>query len=265
MPTSSDPSPSAAPIRRAIVFGLVLAAVSITVAPARAGAERHHDFDSLLPTAAPISDAELDQMRGRFVTAGQVMYFGIEMISEWTSAAGDNVTAGLNLAMDFSTQQPQVSYRPTIHVLNNDSADPFANPNGAASINNQGLTGNTGLGQIIQVTGDSNSIRNGFTLSINTGGRLVTEGPDAQPTSVEGLTGEVYAETGALGLRINMPGHGEVRQIMGSTGIQQSAAVWGHANQIRSQINLHMDFGQTDLLMDQRINPTNLTRGLPGQ
>lgn len=252
-----------------MALALALAGATMTLAsPGRAaGAEGLDAFEGLLPAdASPIADAELAGMHGRFVTAGQVMYFGIEMVSEWSTAAGDNVTAGLNLAMDFSTRQPRVSYRPTVHVLSRQGADPLANPQGEASIHNQGLAGTTGLGQIIQVTGDSNSIRNGFTLSVNTGGRLATNDADATASAgVEGLTTAVYADTGALGLRINMPGHGEVSQLMGSTGIQQSAAVWGHANQIRSHINLQMDFGQSNLLIDQAINPSHLTRGLPGQ
>lgn len=271
MPTFSDRGPSALldrapPRHRALALAIALAGATLTLAPGHADAGMHDEFNTLLPAgASPVSDAELAEMHGRFVTAGQVMYFGIEMVSEWSTAAGDNVTAGLNLAMDFSTRQPQVSYRPTVHVLSRQGEDPLANPQGESSIHNQGMAGTTGLGQIIQVTGDSNSIRNGFTLSVNTGGRLATNEPGTPSTGAEGLTGEVYAETGALGLRINMPGHGEVSQLMGSTGIQQSAAVWGHANQIRSHINLQMDFGQGDLLIDQSINPSNLTRGLPGQ
>ncbi len=275
MPTSSDRALPAARLKaapaqgRRLALALALAGATMTVAPPAlaAGAAGLDAFEGLLPAdASPIADAELARMHGRFVTAGQVMYFGIEMVSEWSTAAGDSVTAGLNLAMDFSSRQPQISYRPTVHVLPRQGADPLANPQGEASIHNQGMADTTGLGQIIQVTGDGNSIRNGFTLSVNTGGRLATnDAGNTASTGVEGLTAAVHAETGALGLRINMPGHGEVSQLMGSTGIQQSAAVWGHANQIRSHINLQMDFRQRDLLIDQSINPRHLTRGLPGQ
>lgn len=267
MPTSSDRAPPAARLKTALVLALAGATMALAPPGRAAGAEGLDAFEGLLPAdASPIADAELARMHGRFVTAGQVMYFGIEMVSEWSTAAGDSVTAGLNLAMDFSSRQPQVSYRPTVHVLPRQGADPLANPQGEAGIHNQGLAGTTGLGQIIQVTGDGNSIRNGFTLSVNTGGRLATDDAGTtQSAGVEGLTAAVHADTGALGLRIKMPGHGEVSQLMGSTGIQQSAAVWGHANQIRSHINLQMDFARSNLLIDQAINPSHLTRGLPGQ
>src|SRR5512139_4125285 len=61
---------------------------------------------------AEIADATLGDMRGRYISANQILYFGVEMRTVWNTAAGDVYGAALNIGIDRSTN----SARPTTVV-----------------------------------------------------------------------------------------------------------------------------------------------------
>ena len=53
----------------------------------------------------PVSDAELGEIRGKFITPEAVSFFGIEMVTSWQDAAGITTTAQLVFTVDFLKDQ----------------------------------------------------------------------------------------------------------------------------------------------------------------
>lgn len=49
-----------------------------------------------------VSDDELSDMRGKFIKAGSVHYFGVEMVQSWTNADGLTMQATLQFSVDFA-------------------------------------------------------------------------------------------------------------------------------------------------------------------
>jgi hypothetical protein len=49
-----------------------------------------------------VSDTELSEMRGRFISQGRPIYFGIAMQSQWSSAGGEIISAGMNIGINLN-------------------------------------------------------------------------------------------------------------------------------------------------------------------
>ena len=56
---------------------------------------------SVLGNASPLADAELADMRGKFVTPQSVSYFGITMLTSWQDSSGVTTLARLLFSVDF--------------------------------------------------------------------------------------------------------------------------------------------------------------------
>ncbi|MDN5509359.1 MAG: hypothetical protein L0G50_08635, partial [Pseudomonas sp.] len=54
-----------------------------------------------------LKDAEMAELRGRYVMPGRIISFGIVMSSTWTNAVGDNITGTANMHIDKTTITPQ--------------------------------------------------------------------------------------------------------------------------------------------------------------
>ena len=54
-----------------------------------------------------LKDAEMAELRGRYVMPGRIISFGIVMSSTWTNAEGSNITGTANMQIDKSTITPQ--------------------------------------------------------------------------------------------------------------------------------------------------------------
>ena len=144
---------------------------------------------SAFRNAVEISDLELGIQRGRYVGRGQIVYFGVEMNTEWRTASGESYRAGLNLSVD----RHQGRFRPVINIVHRTevgkppvatvaASSPVAAPAPAAPITSGGLDTVKGVGQVVQVTGDTNSVRNNINLSLRTvDGGAPSPAPAAAP------------------------------------------------------------------------------------
>jgi len=207
--------------------------------------------------AVEVSDLELGMQRGRYVGRGRIMYFGIEMLTEWRTARGEVIHAGLNLSVN------RRSFRPVVHIVPTAGITRLAAPPATGSpatagtptpITSGGLETVKGVGQVVQVTGDTNSVRNDITLDLRTTdgggppGSIVPELPaqDKQASAVSmdsGATVQAGADSKNLGVVVAVPGQGIVTQnITGMTGLKQNVRLSGDMNRVMNQLNLSAEF-----------------------
>lgn len=201
-----------------------------------------------------IPDSELQQMRGKFVSNNQVLYFGVEMVSHWQTSMGTTVTAGANLNIDFqagANGNPVVHYVPTVSVVQQgQGSTPVQNGEANSVSGGAGLSNVSGVSQSIQVAGKSNRIFNGIEMQVNltsaqrSGGSMegVVSG-HAGTISASGNDGTIATVSlgnNSIGLDVVVPGQGEILQQIRNQGMFQSARIGGDMNQIHNAITMHI-------------------------
>lgn len=207
--------------------------------------------------AVEISDLELGIQRGRYVGRGQIMYFGIEMNTEWRTASGQVYRAGLNLGVDRHPGR----FTPVVTIVHRTEASSTASspvpavaapPASTAPISSGGLDTIKGVGQVVQVTGDTNSVRNDINVSLRTTGSEAPESPAAATAATAGSSSSAsgsgaVAQSGkdnqSLGVSVVVPGQGVATQSITSLGgLRQNVRLTGDMNSVLNQLNLTAEF-----------------------
>lgn len=269
----------------ALLFGL-LGAVALASIPATGvagGSEpspRH-----LLPgqevfdQAQEVPDSELGEMRGRFVSFGQVLYFGIEMVTQWATAAGEIFRSGVRMVIDWASVQfrPNVTVERIASYANSQgsgTASPASGSSGGGpvqGISSGGLNNAQGVVQVVQVTGDDNSIHNRVNLAVNAGPDNGNTPDDPGVAAAGGGTQSVVAgeaqavlttSVGANNLEVSVevPGQGVARQSLGNiAGLLQSVQVGGDMNRVLNMVNLT---AQLNSLTDSGRRAVNIQSAL---
>ncbi|MDO9233337.1 MAG: hypothetical protein Q8N02_11095 [Methylotenera sp.] len=200
-----------------------------------------------------VSDGDLGHMRGKFASNNQVMYFGIEMVSQWQTPTGNLVTAGANLNIDFQVNgsTPTVQYVPTVTIVSQGQDAASAQNGSTNSVSGgAGLANVSGVSQSIQVAGQSNSINNGIDMQVNISssaqaGGLVSSALQGHAGSVsanadDGTVATVTLSHNSIGVSVVVPGQGQVLQQIRNQGMFQSARIGGDLNQIHNNITMHI-------------------------
>lgn len=225
---------------------MTIAATMLAMSPARAGLPPGMDvFDH----ADVISDAALGHMRGRFVAAGQVMHFGVEMVTQWLTASGQTIIASGNLQVNLAGSAPQVGFKPTITVQQN-AATGGANNQGTTSVSGgDGLQNVNGVVQNIQVAGISNGVTNSIGINV----KASSAQPDMQPLSASSLNASTTTANGSvatvslgsngMNVAVMVPDQGRAIQQIRNVGMNggqvlQSVQLGGNINQIQNRINI---------------------------
>lgn len=125
--------------------------------------------------APQMTDGELANLRGRYVTPQGISYFGIEFISTLTTAQAQQ-TAAMNLALSVVQNQPKLDIRIKDEVKAT-----------TTSPDNAPIQG-SGLVQVMQLEGTGNS-------SVNQAGIALT----APSMTGQSVTAGSYESTGSLG------------------------------------------------------------------
>lgn len=200
-----------------------------------------------------VSDSDLGHMRGKFASNDKVMYFGIEMVSQWQTAAGNLVTAGANLAIDFKGNggsTPTVQYVPTVTIVQQGQGAP-APLNGNTNVvsGGAGLANVSGVSQSIQVAGQSNDIKNGIDMQVDISsaaqsgtiaGAMQGQAGALSSTGDDGTVATVTLADNSIGVSVVVPGQGQVLQQIRNQGMFQSARIGGDLNQIHNSITMHI-------------------------
>jgi hypothetical protein len=200
-----------------------------------------------------VSDSDLGHMRGKFASNNQVLYFGIEMVSKWQTPAGNLVTAGANLNIDFrgnGGSTPTVQYVPTVTIVQQGqgaNSPQSGNANGVSG--GAGLANVSGVSQSIQVAGQSNAIHNGINMQVDLtsaaqGGSIANavqgQAGAVSATGNDGTVATVTLANNSIGVNVVVPGQGQVLQQIRNQGMFQSARIGGDLNQIQNAITMHI-------------------------
>lgn len=199
-----------------------------------------------------VSDSDLGHMRGKFASNNQMLYFGVEMVSQWKTPTGNLVTAGANLNIDFrgSGNTPTVQYVPTVTIVQQGQNVAVTQNGGTNAVSGgAGLANVSGVSQSIQVAGQSNRIRNGVDMQVelssagrggSMAGAIQGQAGSVSATGDDGTVATVTLSNNNIGVNVTVPGQGQVLQQIRNQGMFQSARIGGDLNQIHNAITMHI-------------------------
>lgn len=195
-----------------------------------------------------LSDAELAQLRGRFVDKGKIMFFGVQMSSEWRTSAGEHLMAGSTLRGDLSGASPQVSFEP--HLTVGQSTGLPGSALGSGTVVNDAGTGNArGVVQSIQAGGNFNAAANDLQIDIlDAAGHAAPDaqsnGSNLQRQLASGT--QIAVRNGAQGMRValKVPGMGSATQaVVPGRGLRQSIQLTSDLQRVRNLTRLQLYMG----------------------
>ncbi|NOR69400.1 MAG: hypothetical protein GQ532_06850 [Methylomarinum sp.] len=219
--------------------------------------------------AVELDDSELEQMRGKFVSTGQISYFGLEMQTQWQTGSGDVLAAGMKMDVSFpnvGNSKPVVNLSPTVSIVTApDKVDepdfkipvhPGLTPGPDLKISSNGLNNVAGVVQSIQAGGDENQINNSIEMDIviestssnNTTSEALNLMPFfAQETTEDGSLALAGANENSIQVYTYVPNQGEIIQrISGATSaggqIMQSTRVIGNRHRIVNTMTISANF-----------------------
>lgn len=209
-----------------------------------------------------IPDEALSEMRGRFIASGQIVYFGIEMVSRWQTQTGEAMLAAGRLVMDFRhdpAAPPRVGFRPTVALVT-DNPTARLPRNTRQQALGSGFENVTGIAQSIQVAGNRNSVSNGIDMNVSVeSSDSFTTTPAASDASAlasietkNGISAVAKMAENAVGVYLKIPGQGQVYQrICGSRcgsgqGLLQAIQVSGDLHQITNRMSVDILFRSTE-------------------
>lgn len=195
-----------------------------------------------------VSDATLANMRGRFASNGDLLYFGVEMVTNWQTRDGRQVTSGLVFTTD-------AKLHPTLTIMTQGSLTGTGQPaasTGNTTINPGGVRNVSGAAQSIQIGGIGNSVKNDVNMSLNLQaqsmpasqggdmGAVPMTSPGTQVLSNAGASTTVAVGKDGLSLEVNVPGQGTVlQQLRSGMGLLQAAQIGGNLNLVHNVININ--------------------------
>ena len=231
-----------------IKIRLLVLLLALSLAPFGAGAAEGMPGERIPQPATdvqPVSDSTLDSMRGRFITgAGQILYFGVEMLSTWHSPDGRVLSGSALLSFDFSKGMPQVTFVPTVSIVQGSGSGALVDTTGR-SIDASGLANVSGIAQGIQIVGDHNSAGNSTELHVTTtlpaGAGAGIAGNAA--LAVGDANASVALQPDSMAVTLGVDGQGSLRQIIrgdvsGSGSVLQTVSLLGDGHDVGNQLRI---------------------------
>lgn len=220
-----------------ITCRLILVLVTSAIAaPALAGPEA-------LPTRAgglqEMSDAELGAMRGRYIVGdNRVAWFGVTMVSDWATTAGQHLQGAMTLGFDLRGTRPTVSFQPSVTI----TAGELPAVAGTGQVDASGLANVGGLVQAVQVAGDGNTARNGLSLRVRDGTvpALSTDTVTSAELRVDGAQARATLDDGGARVLLQVAGQGAVEQWIDARTIGQSIQLTGDGSRVGNQMQLDL-------------------------
>ena len=234
-----------------IKIRLLVLLLALSLAPFGAGAAEGMPGERIPQPATdvqPVSDSTLDSMRGRFITgAGQILYFGVEMLSTWHSPDGRVLSGSALLSFDFSKGMPQVTFVPTVSIVQGSGSGVLVDTTGR-SIDASGLANVSGIAQGIQIVGDHNSAGNSTELHVTTtlpaGAGAGIAGNAGNAALTEGdASASVALQPDSMAVTLGMDGQGSLRQVIrgdvsGSGSVLQTVSLLGDGHDVGNQLRI---------------------------
>ena len=231
-----------------IKIRLLVLLLALSLAPFGAGAAEGTPGERIPQPASdiqPVSDSTLDSMRGRFITgAGQILYFGVEMLSTWHSPDGRVLSGSALLSFDFSKGMPQVTFVPTVSIVQVSGSGALVDTTGR-SIDASGLANVSGIAQGIQIVGDRNSAGNSTELHVTT---TLPASSDAgiagnAALAVGDANASVALQPDSMAVTLGVDGQGSLRQAIrgdasGGGSVLQTVSLLGDGHDVGNQLRI---------------------------
>lgn len=197
-----------------------------------------------VPPSAIVGDARLDTLRGKYVPAdasglatGTIVYFGLDMTTNWTNA-NTTYAADVDVRLGVSASgQPSLTIATTASQRGDGSAAPndSRTPGAIVGASPTQATGASGILQAIQIAGNGNAVDNRAALTITAhpviaGDAVAGGGTCAACTFVAGPAG--------IGVAIALPGGNTASQLVGPSGVAQSARIISNGNTVANDLHL---------------------------
>ncbi|WP_163558647.1 hypothetical protein [Halomonas sp. NO4] len=232
--------------RKASVAALLgLTTAGLTVPVTQADVSNFNDFSS----SRELSDSELAQQRGRFVDKGSLMFFGVQVTSEWQTSHGEHLRAQGHLVGDLRGETPNVSFEPRITTVTADSAAADALTGNGATVVDAGTGNARGVVQTIQAAGDFNTAANDLQIDVldasaYEGGAAGNSG-SLERRLPSGTRVSVSSGSQGVGVSLDVPGMGSAKQaIEPSQGLRQSIQLTSDLQKVRNLTRLQLYMGQ---------------------
>ncbi|PXX51247.1 hypothetical protein [Aquitalea magnusonii] len=177
---------------------------------------------------AYVDDSVLDSLRGRYIDAGQIVRFGVQMLTTWQNQAGVVQGAGLQLTAQAGAV-PVISR----YTLNGDGTTAAV-----AAAPTSGLASVQGVVQLNQQAGNGNSSSNSTSIDIRRDGTASLQMPAGWQSSGSGTT----LGSGQLSVSMDLGNAGRMGQLLGQGQLLQFASISGSGistdNSLRIQLVL---------------------------
>lgn len=189
-----------------------------------------------------VSDHVLDRMRGRYVSFGQVQYFGVQMQTVWTTASGSVMTSGVTLGFQFGHKGPRMGYTVATGISQGSQGHPQNKVD--PSLKTSTLGTSQGVTQVIQLAADGNTATNNVVVNVTNTAQSGPVSTSDAPSTLEhnGIRITAGAADNGIGTDIVVPGQGEVRQqISGNAlaaGVLQNIFLASGYNQVQNTLML---------------------------
>jgi len=210
---------------------------------------------------AYVSDQALDTLRGRYIDAGKIMSFGIEMASTWTGP--DGTQHGTAVVMQGT---PSVRFTPTIttYSLNGTSTQSGgAGAQGGLTVSNNTVQGVT---QVNQIGGNNNNSGNLVNITVRSG----DSNGSSQPVPGAGWTpsqGQGVTLSGdKLTSQLDMGDKGSLSQSIGQGQLQQFTRINTNDTVTRNNLNITVTLNPNAMndMSASMANTQHMLVGLPG-
>jgi len=189
-----------------------------------------------------IPDSELGAMRGRYIVGdNRVAWFGVTMVSNWVTSAGQSVQGAVKLGFDLRGARPEVSFQPSVTIT--EQLPGLAAAAGTGEVDASGLANVGGLVQSVQVAGDGNIARNGMSLQVRDGEVPVaasTSGATVAAATLGGAHARAALEDGGARILLQVTGQGAAEQWIDARSIGQSIQLAGNGQAVGNQLQLDL-------------------------
>ena len=200
-----------------------------------------------------LKDAEMAELRGRYVMPGRIISFGIVMSSTWTNAVGDSITGKANLQVNSSTITPQFYVQTTGAV----GTGAQQNTGTGSVVGGAGLGSGQGVTQSVRAAGDGNSAYNNVGIDVTENGFAPSNTVQSGQVLVAGgtVTGDsaagrvsVSANNGGVQMAIQANhNQGNSLQQIGGGQVLQGTVLTGNSNFVNNMTQLNVVMGNNGL------------------
>lgn len=197
---------------------------------------------------ARVADEDLGEIRGKFVGAGGIAYFSVEMRSSWTNADGQTVGGIMTMSLDLrNAENDRRSILPVVMIgWSRDCATCSTSAANTNALNGPSATMTGGLGtvhgvvQTQQISGSDNTVQNGLRINVMPA-HLVTTTAHSGLTAATTNTSHTLSNGSAVHFQITGSQLGLALQNGDQAGIV-GQMVNSNQNQISQNVLLTSDF-----------------------